>query len=110
MAPEYESGYGRRRMGPGRRRGRRKMESLPGANLFGPLNVPAASIDFIDMGAEHVEALRLCDILGLTQQEAAERLGVSRRTLWSDLKEAGAKVARALMEGRGIRIVGPVPD
>jgi predicted DNA-binding protein (UPF0251 family) len=108
MAPEYRYGYGKGG-GRGRRRGRRCVESDPETTLFGPMNIPQGSVEFLDLGVEHVEALRLCDILGLTQEEASEKLGISRRTLWADLKEARMKVASALMEGKGIRIIAQVP-
>jgi hypothetical protein len=108
MVPKDLYGHGRGRGGPGRRRGRRRIESLPGTNLFGPLNAPPGALTYLELGVEHVEVLRLCDIEGLTQQEAAEKLGVSRRTLWTDLKEARSRVARALTEGKGIRIVGQI--
>ncbi len=51
-----------------------------------------------------LEAIRLVDLDGLSQEEAALSMGVSRRTFWSDLKSARTKVARALVEGRPIRI------
>lgn len=53
-----------------------------------------------------VEALRLTDMEGLTQEEAADRMGVSRRTFWNDLKSAREKVATALVRGLPIRIEG----
>jgi len=53
-----------------------------------------------------VEALRLVDIEGLTQEEAAMEMGVSRRTFWNDLMEARRKVAHALVNGCAIRIAG----
>ena len=109
MVPEHYlvggPGRGRGRGGPGKRRGMRIVENLPGSFLFGPLNVPPGRLEFLELGLGQVEALRLCDIEGLTQEEAAERLGISRRTLWTDLKEARSRVARALTEGLGIRIV-----
>ncbi len=53
-----------------------------------------------------VEALRLVDLEGFTQEEAADRMGVSRRTFWNDLKSARVKVATALVKGLPIRIEG----
>jgi predicted DNA-binding protein (UPF0251 family) len=53
-----------------------------------------------------VEALRLTDLEGFTQEEAADRMGVSRRTFWNDLKSARVKVATALVKGMPIRIEG----
>jgi predicted DNA-binding protein (UPF0251 family) len=55
---------------------------------------------------EELEALRLVDLDGLEQGEAAALMGVSRRTLWNDLKSARRKVALALTNGWAIRIEG----
>ncbi len=60
------------------------------------------------MTVVEVEALRLVDIEGLTQEEAAMEMGVSRRTFWNDLMEARRKVAFALVNGCAIRISGGV--
>ena len=55
---------------------------------------------------EELEALRLVDLDGLDQGEAAVVMGVSRRTLWNDIKAARRKVALALTNGWAIRIEG----
>jgi len=60
----------------------------------------------IDLTYDELEALRLVDLEGLTQEEAAERMGISRRTFWSDLKNVRRKVALALTRGYAIRITG----
>jgi hypothetical protein len=63
-------------------------------------------LDTVDLRLEELEAMRLCDKLGLTQQEAATRMGISRRTLWTDLKSGRRKVVTAILEGKGIDLVG----
>lgn len=55
---------------------------------------------------EEVELLRLVDLEGLEQEEAAAVLGVSRRTVWRDLHIARKKVADALSSGKSIQIGG----
>lgn len=52
-----------------------------------------------------IEALRLVDLEGLSQEQAGKQMGVSRGTIWRLLQAAREKVARALTEGRQI-IVG----
>jgi predicted DNA-binding protein (UPF0251 family) len=49
--------------------------------------------------AEEIAALNLVDLQGLEQEDAAQALGISRKTLWRDLKEARRKVAEALVNG-----------
>lgn len=53
---------------------------------------------------EELELLKLIDIDGLEQEEAAEALGVSRKTVWRDLHEARRKVADALLSGKIIEL------
>ncbi len=60
----------------------------------------------ISLRPDELELLRLVDLEGLEQEEAAEKLGVSRKTAWRDLHEARRKVAEALVFGRGIEITG----
>jgi uncharacterized protein len=55
---------------------------------------------------EEIELVRLIDIEGLEQEEAAQKLGVSRKTAWRDLQEVRRKIADALVYGKGIEITG----
>ena len=88
----------------GRFRGRRWIESYPEATYFRP-NTPVGS-EVIILTLEELEALRLVDLEDLTQEEAAARMGVSRKTLWNDLQRARKKVVSALVNGYPIRIHG----
>jgi len=56
-----------------------------------------------------LEALRLVDLEGLSQEEAGVRMGVSRGTVWRILQEARRKTAKALAEGRSLRILTSQP-
>jgi len=58
------------------------------------------------LGLDELEALRLCDLLGLSQEEAGTRMGVSRGTVQRLLSSARAKVADALVHGKAINIAG----
>ena len=51
-----------------------------------------------------IEAFRLVDLEGLSQEEAGERIGVSRGTVWRLLESARKKTAQALTEGRPINL------
>lgn len=55
---------------------------------------------------EELEALRLADVEGLYQEEAAERMEVSRQTFQRILKSARKKVASSLVIGKAIEIEG----
>jgi predicted DNA-binding protein (UPF0251 family) len=51
-----------------------------------------------------VEALRLVDLEGLSQEQAGTKMGVSRGTIWRLLQSARRKVAQALTEGKPLTI------
>jgi predicted DNA-binding protein (UPF0251 family) len=51
-----------------------------------------------------LEAFRLVDMEGLSQEEAGQKMGVSRGTIWRLVQSARKKAARALSEGRPIYI------
>lgn len=54
---------------------------------------------------EEIEALRLVDFIGLSQEDAAEKMHVSRKTLWSDLQHARKEIVGALINGAAIEII-----
>ena len=60
----------------------------------------------ISLQPDEIELIRLIDLEGLEQEEAAEKLGVSRKTAWRDLHEARRKIADALVNGKGIEMAG----
>ena len=65
-------------------------------------NAPA-----LEIRADELEALRLCDLEELSQQEAANRMGVSRGTLQRLLYSAHRQIAFALVCGRSIHLDPP---
>jgi len=51
-----------------------------------------------------LEAMRLCDLDGLSQQQAGQPMGVSRGTVQRLLKRGRARVIRALVGSKAILI------
>ena len=82
----------------------RRIEGTPAARVFNPAGRPAGDLEAIALSLEEYEAIRLADFLGLYQEEAAGRVGVSRQTFGRTLEGARAKIARALVEGLPLRI------
>jgi len=74
--------------------------------MYRPHGVPSEMVGTVILTLEEFEALRLVDGEGLDQEAAAFQMGVSRKTLWIDLKRARKKVATALTRGWVIRIEG----
>ena len=94
---------GRRRRG---RRGRLPTPVFIGKKPLADQYTPNTTVDrpYVELEPAEIEALRLVDMLGHSQEEAGEMMGVSRGTVWRLLQEARKKTAKALTEGRGIRI------
>ncbi len=59
----------------------------------------------IEIFRDEMEALRLCDRDGLTQEEAGLQMGVSRGTIQRIITIARRKTAEALSEGRALVFV-----
>jgi predicted DNA-binding protein (UPF0251 family) len=59
-------------------------------------------IEQIPLFRDELEAFKLCDLDGLTQQEAGVKMGVSRGTVQRILAAARRKVALALSQGKAL--------
>ncbi len=107
MTPQDKRGcWGKRR---GRPRVARTIDFEGRFRCFAPVcDVKPVNDEPIFLLPEELEVLRLVDLLGLEQEEAACTLGISRKTLWRDLHEARRKVVDALIHGKTIQVVGCV--
>jgi predicted DNA-binding protein (UPF0251 family) len=54
----------------------------------------------IHLEPDELEVLRLLDMEDLSQEEAGNRMGISRGTIWRVQKRARIKIIQALIEGR----------
>ena len=90
----------------GRPRIRRIIEGTGESRCYEPRCCPHEDGIVISLQPEEIELIRLIDLEGLEQEEAAEKLGVSRKTAWRDLHEARRKIADALVNGKGIDMAG----
>lgn len=84
----------------------RRVEYTPKISVFKPAGIPCSCLEEVAVKLEELEAIRLKDLMGLEQEEGAERMGVSRPTFQRILTEGREKVARALIEGHALRIEG----
>jgi len=78
----------------------------PAVSFFKPQMASSREPEVVLLTLEELEAVRLSDREGLDQEEAAERMGISRRALWEDLRNARRKIVEALVEGKAIEIKG----
>jgi predicted DNA-binding protein (UPF0251 family) len=80
----------------------------PPTNSFTPN--PPRNLEPIFLEMAELEAFRLVDLEGLSQEEAGQRMGVSRGTVWRLVQSARRKTAQALSEGRPLRIASFVSE
>ncbi len=71
-------------------------------SLFKPNGVPASELVKIKIEADEFEAIRLVDIDGLSQQDAAQKMQVSRQTFANILKKSRLKISTALINGNAL--------
>ena len=90
----------------GRYRCARHIENIPPVTHYEPAGGAPSSVEVVELSYAELEAIRLVDLEKLTQEQAATRMGISRRSFWSDLASARWKIAHALVNGHAIRIVG----
>lgn len=89
----------------------RLVRVMPGTAQFGPINsvgLPTPAGEPIYITYDEFEAFRLIYYEGLNQEEAAERMQISRGTVWRCLESARDKVARMLVERRPL-VITPEP-
>ena len=78
----------------------------PSVTYFKPRGVPLIELEKVSLAMDEFEALRLKDLEGLEQEQAATTMKVSQPTFHRILGSAHKKVADALVKGKAIRIEG----
>lgn len=84
----------------------RRIHGKPDSQAFKPAGIPASECEEITLGLDELEAIRLADVEGLYQEDAANVMNVSRQTFGRIVLEARSKVARAIVEGNMLVITG----
>jgi predicted DNA-binding protein (UPF0251 family) len=88
----------------GRPKKPRTCRRFQGFNLFKPAGIPMGQLRLLALGLDELEAMRLCDLDGLHQADAAERMGISRGTVQRLLESGRAKVVDAVAHGHALTI------
>ncbi len=78
----------------------------PCAAYFKPAGIPSRLLEQIVLTLDELEALRLADLEGLYQEDAARRMNISRTTFSRVVEQARRKVATALIQGKALRLEG----
>jgi uncharacterized protein len=84
----------------------RQVGSIPESNYFKPRGIPLTMLEEVILTVDECEAIRLADLEGLYQEQAAEKMRVSRQTFGRMIESARRKVAEALVKGKALKIEG----
>ena len=84
----------------------RQVACLPRTSLFKPVGVPARDLEHLVLKIDELEAMRLVDLEGLSHEQAAQSLGVSRQTVGRLLEQGRRIVTEALLKARTLGIEG----
>jgi predicted DNA-binding protein (UPF0251 family) len=85
---------------------RRRIAGQPAAPIFKPIGIPLLDLEEVIMSLDEFEAIRLADLDGLYQEQAAEQMRVSRATFSRIIESAHRKLADVLVHGKALRIEG----
>ncbi len=72
--------------------------------VYKPRGVPMHELGTTRLALDQFEALRLCDLEGLDQAAAGERMGVSRGTVQRLLKSARRDLVAAILHGDALLV------
>jgi len=84
---------------------RRRVCCKPDSNYFKPRGIPVPDLEEIKLTIEELEAVRLADFEGLYQENAAEKMHISRQTFGNTINSAHKKIADALLNAKALVIL-----
>jgi uncharacterized protein len=84
----------------------RRICSPPLMSGFKPFGIRACQGEMLILAFDEYESIRLCDYENLTQEEASEKMNISRPTFTRIYEKARKIIAKAFVEGKAISIQG----
>jgi predicted DNA-binding protein (UPF0251 family) len=84
----------------------RRVSGEPPSKFFKPRGIPFSLLETVTMTVDEFEAVRLADLEGLYQEDAAKQMGVSRQTFGRIVESAHRKIAEALVNAKALEIEG----
>ena len=91
-----------------RPRRRRRVRFWPDITFFRPIGVKESYLEESVLTIDEFESVRLKDLEGLNQEEAAKRMNISQPTFHRLITSARRKIADAIVKGKAIKIEGGV--
>ncbi len=83
----------------------RRIRKKPGVTYFKPAGVRLTELNEIILRVDEYEAIRLQDLLGLSQEESAKKMNISQPTFYRLISSARKKIADAIINGKAIKII-----
>ena len=82
----------------------RHVTGNPKVTYYKPAGIPLRELDEVVLTMDEFEAIRLADLEKHYQEQAAEKMQISRQTFGRILTEAHQKIAEALVHGKAVKI------
>lgn len=79
----------------------------PGYALFKPQGIPLDLLETRDLEPDELEAVRLADLQGLPQADAAKMMGISQPTFSRIVSAGRRKIAECIVNGLALRMKAP---
>ncbi|OGC22847.1 hypothetical protein A2291_08705 [candidate division WOR-1 bacterium RIFOXYB2_FULL_42_35] len=92
-------------MTPRLRKGR-CCQPFSGDTFYKPRAVPLAALEIVDLGQDELEAMRLCDFEELDQEQAAQKMNISRGTIQRLLYSGRKKIIDVITNAKALKIIG----
>ncbi|MFH1347948.1 MAG: DUF134 domain-containing protein [Candidatus Margulisiibacteriota bacterium] len=84
----------------------RRVSRRPGKDYFKPRGIPLNELEEVILQLDEFEAIRLADLEGMYQEDAAKKMNVSRQTFGNIIDSAHKKIADAIINSKAIKIEG----
>jgi len=84
----------------------RKIGCMPDVSYYKPKGIPSSFLEEVILTLDEFEAIRLADCEGLYQEQAANKMDISRQTFGRIVDSAHRKIADALIHGKALKIEG----
>lgn len=86
----------------------RRIKANPQVTYFKPRAIPVSILEEVNLTMDEFESIRLADLEGMYQAEAASKMKVSRQTFGNIINSAHKKIADAIINAKAIKIKGGV--
>lgn len=83
---------------------KRQCSRFIGDRVYKPRSIPMMDLERVRLELSELEAMRLCDVERMDQEEAGRSMGVSRGTIYRLLKSGRAKLVAAVLDSKAILI------